>query len=604
MKKGCAEGIIQRIIQNINNLKLPHKLAIIYVITGLIPLTILFIYAYSQMTSILMDRDLKSIKSSLEQAATTADGQIEVYNNLSNYITFNETVSGVLSYDYRNTYEMYNQIVTTFDPMLSSLKYFHDDINRVTIYVDNGIKHDTTLAPIKEIENEPFFETTKNSTQINWFVDKENKTLISARKMSSLDALGVLGIIYIDVDYDSVMSSYANGLDDNCGLVLIDENGHVIGSFNTFDDDNKEYELTDEELVTWLDGADFGADSVLNKNDYSFMRKTSAATGWTAYVYEPRSLVLKSTNIIIVMLILAMLVAVAGAVVASIFTSDFITKRIRKLQESMAKVESGDFDACLHTEDTDEIGELIQGFNSMTTQTKNLITEVYEGRISQKESEMRALRAQINPHFLYNSLSLINWKAIEYEQEDISRITLALSNYYRTSLNKGRNTLTLEQEISNVTSYIQIQQVMHDNSFDVVFDVDEDIMQVESLNLILQPLVENAIDHGIDLLTDKRGVITITGKRVAHVPASGKDSRDKAGLDEIVLTVHDNGVGMDKETCESFLTAESNGYGARNVNDRIRLYYGEEYHLEVESRIGEGTTITIRFPAKRFEVKK
>lgn len=590
MKNGCVKGIIQRIIQHINNLKLPYKLAIIYVITGLIPLTILFIYAYSQMTSILMDRDLKSIKSSLEQAATTADGQIEVYNNLSNYITFNETVSGVLSYDYRNTYEMYNQIVTTFDPMLSSLKYFHDDINRVTIYVDNGIKHDTTLAPIKEIENEPFFETTKNSTQINWFADKENKTLISARKMSSLDALGVLGIIYIDVDYDSVMSSYTNGLDDNCGLVIIDENGHAIGSFNTFDDDNKEYELTDEELAAWLDGEDFGADSVLNKNDYSFIRKTSAATGWTAYVYEPRSLVLKSTNIIIAMLILAMLVAVAGAVAAGIFTSDFITKRIRKLQESMAKVESGDFDACLHTEDTDEIGELIQGFNSMTVQTKNLITEVYEGRISQKESEMRALRAQINPHFLYNSLSLINWKAIEYEQEDISRITLALSNYYRTSLNKGRNTLTLEQEISNVTSYIQIQQVMHDNSFDVVFDVDEDIMQVESLNLILQPLVENAIDYGIDLLTDKRGVIMITGKRT--------------GLDEIVLTVNDNGVGMDKQTCESFLTAESNGYGARNVNDRIRLYYGEEYHLEVESQIGEGTTITIRFPAKRFEVKK
>ena len=124
---------------------------------------------------------------------------------------------------------------------------------------------------------------------------------------------------------------------------------------------------------------------------------------------------------------------------------------------------------------------------------------------------MQALRAQINPHFLYNSLSLINWKAIESGQEDISRITLELSNYYRTSLNKGRNTLTLEQELSNVRSYLQIQQLMHDGDFDVEIDVAAEILQYESLNLILQPLVENAIDHGIDLKTEGRGRITIRG---------------------------------------------------------------------------------------------
>lgn len=148
---------------------------------------------------------------------------------------------------------------------------------------------------------------------------------------------------------------------------------------------------------------------------------------------------------------------------------------------------------------------LINGFDHMVSRISTLITEVYEGRIHQKEYEMRALRAQINPHFLYNSLSLINWKAIESGQEDISRITLELSNYYRTSLNKGRNTLTLEQELSNVRSYLQIQQLMHDGDFDVEIDVAAEILQYESLNLILQPLVENAIDHGIDLKTEGRG---------------------------------------------------------------------------------------------------
>ena len=302
---------------------------------------------------------------------------------------------------------------------------------------------------------------------------------------------------------------------------------------------------------------------------------------------------LRSANSMITMIVVAFVVAVAGAAAASIFTTGFITRRINKLKNSMAKVENGDFDAVINTQDKDEIGDLIHSFNSMTTQIKNLITQVYEGRISQKESEMRALRAQINPHFLYNSLSLINWKAIEYEQEDISEITLALSNYYRTSLNKGKNILSFEQELSNMQSYLKIQQIMHDNSFDVVINVSEEVMPCESLNLILQPLVENAIDHGIDLLTDRKGVITVEAKM----------QTDEEGKKLVCVTVSDNGVGMDKETAQNFLTVQSKGYGARNVNDRIRLYYGESYHLEVQSIPDEGTTITIKFPAKPYNTK-
>lgn len=582
---------MKKIKQKINDIRLQNKLAIIYVVTGLIPLIVLFMFAYCQMRNILMDRDLKSIKGALEQSVTTADGQIEVYDNLSNYITFNDTLSGVLSYDYKSTYEMYNQIVTTFDPMLSSLKYFHDDINRVTIYVDRGIKHDTTIAPIEEIENEPFYQAATESTKIQWFVDESNKTLVSARKMSTLDQLGILGIIYIDVDYDSVMSSFTGGLEQDCGMMVLDADGRVICSSDTFENSNTRYRLSSDRLLSLIDGAEWNNDTCDNTDGYSIVKKESPVTGWTVYVYEPRNLVLRSANSIITMIIVALIVAVAGAAAASVFTSGFITRRINKLKNSMAKVENGDFDAVIDTQDKDEIGDLIHSFNSMTRQIKNLITQVYEGRISQKESEMRALRAQINPHFLYNSLSLINWKAIEYEQEDISEITLALSNYYRTSLNKGKNTLSFEQELSNMQSYLKIQQIMHDNSFDVVINVSEEVLSCESLNLILQPLVENAIDHGIDLLTDRKGVITVTGEI----------EKSDSGTDVVCVTVSDNGIGMDKETAENFLTAQSKGYGARNVNDRIRLYYGDNYHLEVQSKPDAGTTITIKFPAKPYQ---
>ena len=584
---------MKKIKQKINDIRLQNKLVIIYVVTGLIPLIVLFVFAYCQMRNILMDRDLKSIKGAIEQSVTTVDGQIEVYDNLSNYITFNDTLSGVLSYDYKSTYEMYNQIVTTFDPMLSSLKYFHNDINRVTIYVDKAIKHDTTIAPIEEIKDRPFYNSAAESTKIQWFVDEDSRTLVSARKMSTLDQLGILGIMYIDVDYDSMMSSFTGGLEQNCGMVVLDADGKVICSSDTFENNNTRYRLNSKKLLSLIDGAEWDNDTCGNTEGYSVVKKERSVTGWTVYVYEPRKLVLRSANSMITMIVVAFVVAVAGAAAASIFTTGFITRRINKLKNSMAKVENGDFDAVINTQDKDEIGDLIHSFNSMTTQIKNLITQVYEGRISQKESEMRALRAQINPHFLYNSLSLINWKAIEYEQEDISEITLALSNYYRTSLNKGKNILSFEQELSNMQSYLKIQQIMHDNSFDVVINVSEEVMPCESLNLILQPLVENAIDHGIDLLTDRKGVITVEAKM----------QTDEEGKKLVCVTVSDNGVGMDKETAQNFLTVQSKGYGARNVNDRIRLYYGESYHLEVQSMPDEGTTITIKFPAKPYNTK-
>lgn len=335
--------------QWVNNIKLQNKLVIIYVVTGLLPLIILFVFAYGQMRSILMDRDVRSMESALRQSVTTVDGQIEVYDNLSNYITFNETVSGILSYNYSNKYEMYSQIVTTFDPLVSSLKYFHNDINKVTIYINNGIKHDTTLAPLSEIENEAFYNSAVNSTNINWYVDKDKKELISARKMSTLATAGITGIMYINVDYDSIMDIYAKGLIDNSGIIVTDGNGSIISKKAAFLDNADKYILSDSRFTEFIEKADFSENVCSNIAGYVLIKQNSDVTGWTSYVYAPKSLMLKSTNSIITMIVLALVVACIGMAAATIFTSDFITKRIYKLRTSMEKVENGDFDVVIRS---------------------------------------------------------------------------------------------------------------------------------------------------------------------------------------------------------------------------------------------------------------
>ena len=284
---------------------------------------------------------------------------------------------------------------------------------------------------------------------------------------------------------------------------------------------------------------------------------------------------------LVIIIIIAVTICFIAAVLCLRFIAKYVSGRIVELRQDMKKVEKGDLSVITSSDSHDEIGDLVNSFAKMLNTINNLINEVYKSKIKEKEYEMRALQAQINPHFLYNTLSLINWKALEAGAMDISKITLALSTFYRTSLNKGKNVMSISDEIDNMRSYISIQLMMHDNEFDFVEEIDPEILKYKTLNLVLQPLIENAIDHGIDLKDDGRGCITIIGR--------------DAG-DEIELIVKDNGVGMTKEQAERIITENSKGYGVRNVNERIKLYYGEQYALSVHSEIGVGTEVKIHFP--------
>ena len=213
-----------------------------------------------------------------------------------------------------------------------------------------------------------------------------------------------------------------------------------------------------------------------------------------------------------------------------------------------------------------------------------LINEVYKSKIKEKEYEMKALQAQINPHFLYNTLSLINWKAIESGKRDISKITLALSAFYRTSLNKGNSITHISGEIENMRSYLSIQLMLHDDGFDVTEDIDDSVLEYTCPNLILQPLIENAIDHGIDVMPEgRRGAISISCKDMDTY---------------IQFIVKDNGIGMTKEQTVKILTKDSKGYGVRNVNERLKLCYGEEYPMIIKSKENAGTEVIITIPKK------
>ena len=568
---------MKKLLHWVNGIKLRYKLAIFYSLFCFLPVMLLFLLSFLQMRSIIDDKEKLNLQSYLQQSVSSMDRTLDGYNSLSDYIAFDRTLAEAFSMEYGTPYEQYEQLTQKVDPILRSSSYFHGGMQRITIYTDNGmVKHDTTVAPVSEIEETDWYQKTLEHPGLNWFVNYPEKTLFSARKLAFSGAREGVNILYMDVDYQKLFTPYAETLISECGLYITDQEGKLVFEESRFSGKNQNYDLTYSEF---LEQRDRGS------ADYTILCEQSNTTGWTVWLYQPVGLAGESMRPIGVMAGVTILICIFAAVLAYFITSGMVSGRIERLTCLMQEVQEGSMDMQVGSDDRDEIGMLYRGFGSMMKRIRTLINEVYLGKITQKEAELKALQAQINPHFLYNTLSLINWKALAAGEEDISRMTLAMSTFYRTALNRGRNVLQVEAELSNTRAYLEIQSMLHDGDFDYEIEAQPEILQCESLNLILQPLVENAIHHGIEEKTDGRGKISVRGWKEDNC---------------VWFMVEDNGVGMEQKVADKILTMESKGYGVRNVDERIRLCYGEKYAMKVESVVGKGTKMTIHFPAKQL----
>lgn len=568
---------MKKLLHWFNGIKLRYKLAIFYSLFCFLPVMLLFWLSFLQMRSIIDDKGKMNLQSYLQQSVSSMDRTLDGYNSLSDYIAFDRTLAEVFSMEYGTPYEQYEQLTQKVDPILRTASYFHGGMQQITIYTDNGmVKHDTTVAPVSEIEETDWYQKTLEHPGLNWFANYQEETLFSARKLAFSGAREGVNILYMDVDYQKLFTPYAETLISECGLYITDQDGKLVFEESRFSGKNQNYDLTYSEF---LEQRDRGS------TDYIILCEQSNTTGWTVWLYQPVGLAGEAMRPIGVMAGVTILICIFAAVLAYFITSGMVSSRIERLTHFMQEVQEGSMDMQMESDDRDEIGMLYRGFGSMMKRIRTLINEVYLSKITLKEAELKALQAQINPHFLYNTLSLINWKALAAGEEDISRMTLALSTFYRTALNRGRNVLQVETELSNTRAYLEIQSMLHDGDFDYEIEAQTEILQCESLNLILQPLVENAIHHGIEEKTDGRGKITVRGWKEDNC---------------VWFMVEDNGVGMEQEVADKILTMESKGYGVRNVDERIRLCYGEKYAMKVESVVGKGTKMTIHFPARRL----
>ena len=559
---------MKRIRKKFRDMKYRHKLTILLVISSLVPMTMLALYSHNSMSRLVRHNEVEDTSSILEQTRESIDSQIEVYTGLINYLTYSPDIEEVINEKNMDNYVAYAKYTQIVDPLLTVPKSYHDAINQIQIFADSiKVRHEYTLVPMDEIGQEWWSSQLNDEVQVQWLVNTEKPEIAAVRNI--YDGRNRTAVLCITLDYNKIFKPLKNIISDESGTMVLDQSQNIV-----YRDEN----IQDNDL------ADLGeSDKILEQisKEYVAVNSTSQNTGWKFYLYKTKKSVEKS----VYQMLFAEIPLIAGCVliifILGMAFSRLFTRKIEMLTENMDQVNHGSREVTVTSDAEDEVGVLIRSFRRMMGEIDRLISEVYENKIALKEFELKALTAQINPHFLYNSLSIINWMAIKSGQKEISKVTLDLSTFYRTALSKGEDMVTVENCIRNIEAYLSIQLVMHDNDFTVEWKIDPQVKAEKVPKLILQPVVENALEHGLDVKEE--------GDKILQL------SFLDAG-DAVLLRVEDNGMGMEQSVAESLVTYQAEGYGLKNVNDRICLLYGEEYKIRITSSVGKGTVVEMRIP--------
>ncbi|OOM75163.1 sensor histidine kinase YehU [Clostridium puniceum] len=401
------------------------------------------------------------------------------------------------------------------------------------------------------------------------------------------------GVLLVDINFSGIEQICKSVNVGKSGYVyLVDREGEVIYHprqqliySNLIEENNKEQ-------ATYEDGNHM---ETFQDEKRLVTVKTVGYTGWKIVGITPMSDITSDYQQISLFAVFIMFFAVFILVFLNMFVSSRIANPIKSLEKSVKKLENGVKDVDISISGSYEIQHLGKAIRSMVTQMHTLMDNIMIEQESKRKSELDALQAQINPHFLYNTLDSIIWM-IENENYDGAIIMVtALARLFRISLSKGKNIITVRDEIEHARNYLTIQNIRYKNKFTYDIEVDQKTLNFASIKLIIQPLIENAIYHGMEFMGGDGEILVKTYIKE----------------EDLYIDVVDNGLGMLQEVADTLLTNEakiekkSSGIGLKNVHERIQLYFGKAYGLKIYSEPDEGTTISIHMPCVDFyDLKK
>lgn len=579
-----------------------HKRMMLYFSVPLILVQILLCFlCYPQVVRHYREKTDYSMEQSVSQAISFTESYLRNMTYLANMVEDNGVIQNTLSADgfgeerpymeqwleyYElnkefNSYEISNSIYrfclyVPDEVMYAGNQYYFDGVSRLkerSDYVDLRYALNTGedyVAISRERDGVDQQDTSQMVTLYHRIASKKEKE----------EELGICSISVSAKYFQDIMKN-ANITSE--GLVyLMSENGRMITSSNS----SILQKMQKKGILL-----NYGAELFMEKKkegqkEYYITRQNVDGASWQMILIIPENEYEDQYRFLWLSAALMLGSMIAVIVLMSYLLSGYYVGRLKKLNVEMTGLESGNLNANLPiTTEEDEIEEIYHNFNGMVQEVQRLMQENYQLGKEVKMTEVRALQAQINPHFLYNTLDLINWISMDYGAEEIGTLTWNLARFYRLSLNYGKSLISIGEEVEHVEVYVNIENYHFDNAISLEVDVPEELKSYACLNIILQPFVENAIVHGIAEKPDIESCeIRICARREEQ---------------DIVFSVQDDGPGVDvkemqKETQQDIRTAQ-HGYGVRNINFRLKLCFGEKYgvtYLESE----KGTHVEIKIP--------
>ncbi len=569
------------------SLSLRWKFFMFTIFISIIPVAFigLFSYNYSQeylKQSAINTAILKSdvVNSRIEKYLSNVDDtslMLITNNYLQNYLLEDNTT---------RRYILENGVKSLFSSVLSTKNDIHsivlyDKDGNYKVYVNNKYDDGTFKSIVSDnIATYGLYENVqKLAGKRLWTKFYKNTDKISmVRAVNEIGSQYQIGTLVINLNKSNLHQVIQESdLMSEGNFFVFEQGGDVI------------YSNGEESLLPKVEYENVKTSSYkvtqYNGSDYLNVLYISKFCDWEMVSLVPLKTLFEKVSAIKEITVALIIICVIVVIAFSIFLTYFLTKPIRKLSKLMRRVEEGELEIRFENIYNDEIGRLGQNFNSMLEKIKLLLQENIDKQKGLRKQELKALQAQINPHFLYNTIDTINWMAQSINADDISRISIALANYYRLSLSKGADVIKINDEVNQVRNYLTIQKFRYNEYLNYEINISEEILSFSILKLTLQPIVENAIYHGIkDKLNE--GLIQITGRR--------EDNK-------IILEVCDNGKGMNTEKLESIRASldrvRAEGFGLSNVNERIKLYFGDEYGVSIDSAENIYTKVKVVIPA-------
>ncbi|EHB63610.1 MULTISPECIES: sensor histidine kinase [Paenibacillus] len=575
---------------------LKHKLSLLIIITTMVPLLFLGFFSFNMAESLTEEKAKITGMNTLRQLEAYLDTMVKDVENMSLFLIGHNGVQSYLKSSESNYVQQ-----TTVINFLTNLAFSKDYIANIIVEPlgnKDPISHKSLVrSEFKDITEEiPDYYAQHpkwwSFVHRQWTFEGVRKVITLARPIRSTDKYKPIGNLQINLDQAVIANQFRQAVLEKSGFVLLldEQNRIIVGP------PDMETNLTLSDYypsIGEFEGDSGSMDYGKDEDKKTILYKKMSSVNWKLVGIIPSQEYRSQNQYFLKLTAVAVTVAVVFVIVLVLFLIQKITNPLSVLAKFLKNSSPEEPLPALPVKTVDEVGQLIISYNRLSSRIVKLTDEVKLSESLKKEADMHALQVQINPHFLYNTLSSIHWLALMNQDVKIAEMVGSLSDFLRFSLNNGQEYCTIQQEIMHVRHYVNIQKIRYPDKFEFDVRVEESLYNQTMLKLLLQPLVENSMLHGI-LSRDGLGTITIYGERV---PGG------------IRFTVEDDGIGMSPDRLrwlQEQLTehpqqqerekAGRGSYGLRNVHKRLLLHYGRDAGLEIESTEGAGTRVLFTIP--------